>query len=181
MEKKNILLGICAGIASYKSCDLVRLLVKAGHCVKVVMSPDAMKFVTPLVFQSLSQNKVYTDMFSVDIDETTQHISLAQWADICVIAPLTANTLAKIATGICDNLLTTVVCALPLETRVILAPAMNTHMWENPIVKENLNKLKLLQKYGIVEPQSGELACGMYGSGRMAQPQDIYTAIENRT
>lgn len=178
VKNKNILLGICGGIASYKTCELVRLLVKNGFCVKVIMTEAAAKFVTPLVFQNLSKSAVYLDMFCTSKDENIQHISLSEWANLCVLAPLSANTLSKIANGICDNLLTTVVCALPLSARVILAPAMNENMWKNPLIQQNLNKLKELKKYVILNPQKGELACGMYGEGRMSEPEEIYKKIK---
>jgi phosphopantothenoylcysteine decarboxylase/phosphopantothenate--cysteine ligase len=177
MRKKNILIGVCGGIASYKICELVRLLVKNDFSVKVMMTEAATKFITPLVFQNLSDNQVYLDMFSLNNNENIQHISLSQWAEICIIAPLSANTLSKIANGICDNFLTTVVSALPQSTKVILAPAMNENMWKNPLIQQNVNKLKKLKKYVILNPQKGELACGVYGEGRMIEPQDIYKEI----
>jgi phosphopantothenoylcysteine decarboxylase/phosphopantothenate--cysteine ligase len=179
MKNKNILLGVCGGIAAYKTCELTRLLIKSGFCVKVIMTEAAAKFVTPLVFQNLSKNAVYLDMFCLNQEENIQHISLSEWASLCAIAPLSANTLAKIANGICDNLLTTVICALPAETKIILAPAMNENMWENPLIQQNLNKLKKLKKYIILNPQKGELACGLYGEGRMPEPEDIYKKIKS--
>jgi phosphopantothenoylcysteine decarboxylase/phosphopantothenate--cysteine ligase len=174
MKKQNVLIGVCAGIAAYKTCELVRLLVKAGHPVKVMMTESSAKFITPLTFQTLSANPVYTEMFSLLNEDNVQHISLAQWADVCLIAPATANTISKIAYGFCDNLLTTVVCALPENIPVILAPAMNSQMWNNPIIQENIKKLKSLKKYRIIEPGKGELACGAYGDGRMAEPEEIF-------
>jgi phosphopantothenoylcysteine decarboxylase / phosphopantothenate---cysteine ligase len=180
MKKQNILIGICAGISAYKTCELVRLLVKDGYSVKVMMTKSATEFVTPLTFQTLSLNLVYTQMFSLLNEENVQHISLAQWADVCVIAPATANTLSKIAYGFCDNLLTTVVCALPKNTPVIFAPAMNSEMWNNPIIQENIKKLESLKKYQIIEPGKGALACGTYGDGRMAEPQDIFKLFKGR-
>jgi phosphopantothenoylcysteine decarboxylase/phosphopantothenate--cysteine ligase len=177
MKNKNILLGICGGIAAYKTCELVRLLIKNGFCVKVIMTEAATKFVTPLTFQNLSKNAVYLDIFCLN-REQNQHISLSQWTNLCVIAPTSANTLSKVANGICDNLLTTVVCALPAATKVILAPAMNENMWKNPLVQQNLNKLNKLKKYIILNPQKGELACGLYGEGRMPEPQNIYKKIK---
>lgn len=174
LKNKNILIGVCGGISSYKTCELVRLFAKQGFSVKVMMTDSAAKFVAPLVFQELSKNSVYLDMFSLIKAENTKHISLAQWADICIIAPLSANTLSKIAQGICDNLLTTVVCALPKPTKVLLAPAMNEGMWQNPIIQENAAKLKALKKYSLLEPQKGELACGAYGEGRMPPVAEIF-------
>lgn len=179
--KKNILVGVCGGIASYKTCELVRLLVKGGFTVKVLMTEAAAKFVSPLVFQNLSANPVYIDMFALSKDERIQHINLAVWAEAMVVAPLSANTLSKIASGICDNLLTTVICALPHNTRVILAPAMNEHMWRNPIIQQQAKKLRQLKKYKLLQPQKGELACGDYGEGRMPEPEAIYTVITSLT
>lgn len=176
--KKNILIGVCAGISSYKTCELVRLLIKDGFSVKVLMTESATKFVTPLVFQTLSANVVYLDMFALAKEEGIKHIELTEWADICVIAPLTANTLSKIAGGYCDNLLTTVICALPQAKKIILAPAMNTNMWKNPIIQENTGKLKKLKRYIFLNPQSGFLACGDYGEGRMPEPEEIYNKIK---
>jgi len=169
----TILLGICAGIASYKSCELVRLLMKGNFSVKVMMTEAATRFVSPLVFQHLSGNPVYHDMFVLQRETSIQHVSLAQWADVCVIAPCSANTLAKIATGICDNLLTTVVCALGQKTPVIIAPAMNEAMWQNPIVQDKVRTLRRLKNYTVMNPAEGKLACGAYGQGRMPDPEVI--------
>jgi len=176
-SKKNILVGVCGGIAAYKTCELVRLLIKGGFSVKVMMTEAATKFVTSLTFQELSGNLVYIDMFTPLKEERVKHISLAQWADFCVVAPLSANTLSKIAGGICDNLLTTVVCALDLKTKVLLCPAMNENMWKNPIVQENVKKLKSLNKYNVLSPEKGELACGAYGEGRLPEVKEIYKKI----
>jgi phosphopantothenoylcysteine decarboxylase/phosphopantothenate--cysteine ligase len=178
-KKPNILIGVCAGIASYKTCELIRLLVKDAYRVKVMMTESATKFVTPLVFQELSRNSVYIDMFSLMSGDNVQHVSLAQWADICVLAPLTANTLSKVSRGICDNLLTTVVCALGEKTPVILAPAMNECMWKNPIIQENVSILKNFKKYHILSPRKGPLACGTYGEGRMPEVEDIYAVVKS--
>jgi len=179
MKKGNILIGVCGGISSYKTCELVRLFVKRGFSVKVVMSEAATKFVTPLVFQNLSRNPVYADMFQILNREDTQHISLAQWADCCLVAPLSANSLSKIASGICDNLLTTVICALPQKVEIVLAPAMNEHMWKNPIIQKNVKKLKDLKRYSILNPRRGELACGVFGEGRMPEAADIFMFAES--
>ncbi len=174
-KNKNILIGITGGIASYKSCELIRLFVKGGYPVKVMMTEAATKFVSPLLFQELSQNPVYVDMFGLIKEEKIQHISLSQWAGLCVIAPASANTLSKIACGICDNLLTTVVSALDKETKVLFSPAMNENMWKNPIIVENVRKLKGIKKYSFMPPEKGELACGVYGEGRMSEVKDIYS------
>jgi len=175
----NVLLGVCGGIAAYKTCELVRLLVRGGFSVKVVMTEAAAKFVTPLTFQELSQNPVYLDMFALIKEENIQHISLTKWASLCVVAPLSANTLSKVANGICDNLLTTVLCALPQKTPVIFVPAMNENMWKNPLVLENREKLAKVKSYKILPPQKGELACGDYGEGRMPDPKDIFKKIKS--
>ena len=176
-SKKNVLIGVSGGIAAYKTCELVRLLVKGGFSVKVMMTEAAAKFITPLTFQELSRNPVYMDMFTPVKEETIKHVSLAEWADFCVLAPLSANTLSKIALGICDNLLTTVVCALPQKTKVILVPAMNENMWRNPLIQENVKKLMALKKYLILPPAKGQLACGVYGEGRMPEVKEIYKKI----
>jgi len=177
-KKKNILVGVCGGIAAYKSCSLVSLLVKRGCAVKVLMTPAAAGFVTPLTFQTLSGNAVYMDMMApVKDPRGVEHISLADWADAAVVAPLSANTLSKIAHGICDNLLTAVICALPQKTGLVLAPAMNDRMWSNPIIAANTQKLKAVANYRIVPPQKGRLACGAYGCGRMAEPELILKAV----
>ncbi|MBP7088090.1 MAG: hypothetical protein KBB01_02185 [Candidatus Omnitrophica bacterium] len=178
-NNKNILVGISAGISAYKTCILVRLLVKDGFSVKVLMTENATKLINPVVFQSLSQDSVYVDMFQTYNEGHIRHISLSQWAKLCVIAPLSANTLSKIANGICDNLLTTVVCALPVKTKVLLAPAMNDNMWKNPVIQKNLEYLKTEKKYIIIPPQKGQLACGVYGEGKMAAADDIYKEIKS--
>lgn len=173
---KNVLVGVCGGIAAYKACELVRLLKKDGFFVKVVMTEAATKFVTPLTFQTLSDNPVYWDMFAPR--ENVEHIELTKWADLCVIVPLSANTLSKIALGICDNLLTTVVCALPNKIKVVLAPAMNENMWFNPLIQENIKKIKKVKKHVFLNPVKGELACGVYGEGRMVEPENILKKIK---
>jgi len=174
---KNIIVGVCGGISAYKSCQLVRLLVKQGHSVRVVMTEAATKFVSPLVFQTLSKHPVFLEMFRLYEEQDIRHVSVAQWASVCVIAPLSANTLAKIALGICDNLLTTTVAALNNNIRVVFAPAMNENMWKNPLVQENVRKIKGIKKYLIISPKIGELACGVYGEGRMAEPEEILKAV----
>ena len=175
----NILVGITGGISSYKSCELIRLFIKSGYSIKVMMTESATKFVSSLVFQELSQNPVYVDMFQEKgVDPFfIQHISLSQWADICLIAPTSANTLSKIACGICDNLLTTVVLALGENKKVLFVPAMNENMWKNPMIVDNVKKLETIKKYFIMPPQKGELACGVYGEGRMPEVKDIYKLV----
>ena len=178
LSGKTVLIGITGGIAAYKACELVRMFKRNGANVKVIMTPNALNFVTELTLQNLSQNNVAIHEFEID-DFKPEHISLADEADIFVIAPATANTISKIANGICDNLLTSVACAF--KKPVILAPAMNCNMWENKIIQENLKKLAELN-YKIVEPESGFLACGYEGQGRLASVDKIFeTALKELT
>ena len=170
LENKNILIGITGGIAAYKICSLIRLYKKAGANVRVVVTPSALNFVTKLTLQTLSNNEVYVENFEID-EYKPGHISLSDEADIFVIAPATANTISKIANGICDNLLTSIACAF--RKPFLLAPAMNTGMWENQFVQENINKLKKAG-YNILEPEAGYLACGVNGTGRMVDVEDIF-------
>ena len=170
LENKNILIGITGGIAAYKICTLIRLYKKSGANVRVILTPNALNFVTKLTLQTLSNNEVYVDNFDVD-NFKPEHISLCDEADIFVIAPATANTISKIANGICDNLLTTTACAF--NKPILLAPAMNTNMWKNTFIQQNLEKLKNAG-YHIVNPGTGFLACGTTGEGRMAEVEDIY-------
>lgn len=169
LENKNILIGITGGIAAYKICSLIRLYKKARANVRVVVTPNALNFVTKLTLQTLSGNEVYIDNFEIN-EYKPEHISLCE-SDIFVIAPASANTISKIANGICDNLLLSTACAF--SKPILLAPAMNTNMWENPFVQENLTKLKN-HGYHILNPESGFLACGTNGTGRMAEVEDIF-------
>lgn len=175
IKDKNIVLGVTGGIAAYKSCELTRLLIKAGASVHVIMTSGAAEFVTPLTFQTLSRKPVHTDLFSLTQEAEVGHISLADRADLFVIAPATANIIGKIANGIADDLLTTSVMAT--KAPVLLAPAMNCNMYDNPIVQDNMNRLK---RYGyhFIDSETGELACGYEGKGRMAEPGDIMEEIE---
>ena len=174
MKNKKILVGVTGGIAAYKTCSLVNMFLKEGADVKVVMTEGATKFVTPLTFQSLTNHPVYLDMWQTYNKEEVEHISLAKWADIVVISPATANIIGKIAHGIADNLLTTVVMALPKETPVLIVPAMNTNMWENPLVQKNVDTLKKDKKYSFMETRDGVLACRDEGSGKIADNEDIF-------
>ncbi|MFH1768286.1 MAG: flavoprotein [Candidatus Omnitrophota bacterium] len=176
--KRNILIGICGGIASYKTVEAIRQLIKYNCAVKVVMTEAATKFVTPLVFKTVSNNPVYIDMFHAQAIGI-EHIALSEWVDLSLVAPLSANTLSKIACGICDNLLTTIICALSKKTKVIFVPSMNERMWENPIIQENLNKLKKQSNYHFLYPQVGELACGESGRGRMVEADKIVKYIKS--
>lgn len=164
---KTILVGITGGIAAYKICELIRMYKRANANVRVVCTKNALNFVTKLTLQNLSQNDVGVEEFVVD-EFKPEHISFADEADIMVIAPATANTISKIATGVCDNLLTSIACAF--RKPVIIAPAMNCNMWDNPIVQENLNKLH----YTILDPESGYLACGYEGKGRLCSLDKIF-------
>lgn len=178
LSGKTVLIGITGGIAAYKACELIRMFKRNGANVKVIMTPNALNFVTELTLQNLSQNNVAIHEFKID-DFKPEHISLADEGDIFVIAPATANTISKLANGICDNLLTSVACAF--KKPVILAPAMNCNMWENKIIQENLKKLAELN-YKIVEPESGFLACGYEGQGRLASVDKIFeTALKELT
>lgn len=170
LKDKTIVIGVTGGIAVYKAADIVSRLKKLRANVEVIMTSGATEFVTPLTFQTMSGNKVHREMFGEVKNYDVEHISLAQKADIILIAPATANTIGKIANGIADNLLTTVVMAS--TAKIIFAPAMNTMMYRNPIVKDNIEKLKNLG-YEFIQPGTGLLACGDYGEGKMAEPEDI--------
>ncbi|MEK6726675.1 MAG: bifunctional phosphopantothenoylcysteine decarboxylase/phosphopantothenate--cysteine ligase CoaBC [Deltaproteobacteria bacterium] len=175
IRDKNIVLGITGGIAAYKACELIRLMAKSGANVNVIMTKGAAEFVTPLTLQTLSRNPVHTDLFSLTQEAEVGHISLADRADLFVIAPATANVIGKIAGGIADDLLTTTVMAT--RAPVLLAPAMNCNMYGNLIVQENMDKLKGYG-YNFIDSETGELACGYEGKGRMAEPGDIMEEIE---
>ena len=172
----EIVLGVTGSIAAYKACELVRLIVKAGWGVSVVMTDAATKFVTPLTFQTLSRRPVALDPFALVDDWKPGHIALAELADVFLVAPCTANVMAKMAHGIADDELTAT--ALACQGRIMIAPAMNVGMWENQATQANL---KTLQSRGVlsIEPESGELACGTTGRGRMASPEVIFSALQD--
>ena len=172
---KTIVLGVSGGIACYKAVEIVRLLVQEGFTVPVIMTREAMEFVTPLTFQTLSGRPVATETFSLTQESEIGHIRLADQADLFVIAPATANIIGKVAAGIGDDLLTTVVMAT--RAPVLIAPSMNIHMYENPIVQENIRKLAGLG-YHFMEPAEGYLACGYEGKGRLPEPADIVEEIQ---
>jgi len=178
LKGKNILLGVCGSIASYKSATLTRLLVKAGANVKVIMTSDATHFITPLTLSTLSKNPVLSRYYKSDTGEWNNHVELALWADILLIAPLSANTLAKFASGLCDNLLTAVY--LSAKCPVYIAPAMDLDMWKHPATRSNLQKLL---SYGnmLIKPGHGELASGLVGEGRMAEPEEIAAYLDQET
>lgn len=167
---KNVLLGVCGGIAAYKSCEIVSRLKKLGASVDVVMTENATRFVTPLTFSSLAGSRTVCDAFEGGFEYDVKHVSLAKKADVFIIAPATANVIAKLACGIADDMLTTV--AVATRAPLLICPAMNTGMWESVTVKENI---AVLRQRGalIVEPDSGRLACGDTGKGKMASPEQI--------
>ena len=170
LEGKNIVLGICGSIAAYKSASLVRLLVKAGANVQVVMTPDATNFITPLTLSTLSKKPVYYQYFEPETGEWNNHVELALWADVLLIAPASANTLAKMATGLVDNLLTAVY--LSAKCPVYFAPAMDLDMWKHTTTTQNVEQLQSFDNI-LIPPGNGELASGLQGEGRMAEPEDI--------
>jgi phosphopantothenoylcysteine decarboxylase/phosphopantothenate--cysteine ligase len=173
-KKLTVVLGVSGGIACYKAVELVRLMVKDGFAVRVIMTHGAREFVTPLTFQTLSGNPVATDTFDLTQESEIGHIALADSADIFVIAPATANVIGKIAAGIADDLLTTVLMAT--KAPVLIAPAMNIHMYENPILQENIRKLRRVG-YHFIEPAEGSLACGYEGKGRLPEPETILDEV----
>lgn len=177
----RLLLGVTGGIAAYKAADLVSRSVKRGWEVRVVMTTNATKFVGPLTFEALAAHPVLTDALATggapDGPSAIQHISWAKWADVAVVAPLTASTLGKMACGIADDALTTVFLALPPRVPILLCPAMNTQMWEHPIVQRNLRWLDEAGRYRVVAPTEKRLACGDVGPGGLADVEDIVAAV----
>ena len=176
LSNKKILIGISGGIAAYKTIFLIRLLQKAGAEVKVIVTKNALEFVTKVTLESISKNKVYLDVFDSENDYSTEHISLSDWGDLFVVAPATANIVGKLASGIADDALST--SLLAFNKKVILCPAMNTKMYNHFSVKNNID---FLSKNGIeiIEPTYGDLACGYEGKGRMEEPEVIFEAIKN--
>ena len=174
--EKKILIIICGGISAYKSLEVIRSLKKKGAKVKTILTKSATEFVTPLSVTSLSQEKVYTELFNFENESEMDHISLSRWSDVILVAPATANTISKLSTGSSDDLASTVILASDKD--IFLTPAMNVRMWEHPSTKENLNKLK---KYGykIIGPEKGDMACGEFGEGKMTEPNEIIKKIEN--
>jgi len=173
--QKKILLIICGGISAYKSLELIRLLKKQDVEVKTILTKSAKEFVTPLSVASLSQGKVYDDLFNAENEAEMDHISLSRWADVILVVPATANTISKLSAGSSDNLASTVILASDKD--VFLTPAMNVRMWEHPSTKHNLNKLKSYG-YKIIGPEIGDMACGEFGEGKMTEPKDIFQTIE---
>lgn len=182
MKGKKILIGISGGIAAYKICDLVSMLRKEEAEIFVIMTEAATRIITPLTLTALSGRKVYVDPWEIGSDGTINHIEMAGQADCVVIAPATANTIAKVALGIGDNLLTTTMLAVPSTTPILVAPAMNTRMWVNPTFQNNLETLRSVKagagsRYSIIEPREGRLACGTTGIGALADVAVLFKAI----
>ena len=175
LSGKKIILGVCGGIAAYKSAVLTRLLVKAGADVKIIMTPSAHDFITPLTLSTLSKNPVLTSLEKEKTGEWNNHVELSLWADAMIIAPTTANTIAKIALGLCDNLL--LATYLSARCPVWLAPAMDLDMLQHPSTKSNLEKIKSFGNT-LIDPTHAELASGLTGNGRMAEPEDIFKQID---
>jgi len=174
---KRIILGVSGGIAAYKACDLASMLRHAGAEVHAILTPNATEFVSLLTFQTITRNPAHCEQFGDTAEWRPEHIDLAQKADMIVIAPATANLIAKIAAGICDDLLLTTVLASP--ARVLLAPAMNPRMLEHPATQMNLSTLQNRYRYEIISPETGEVACGDYGAGKMANVETIFGAVKS--
>jgi phosphopantothenoylcysteine decarboxylase/phosphopantothenate--cysteine ligase len=174
LRDRRIVVAVCGGIAAYKTADVVSKLVQRGATVTVCMTRDAQRFIAPLTFQALSGRQVRTDTFDLPDSSDTQHIALTEEADLMLIAPATANILAKAACGICDDLVSLMICAAACP--LAFAPAMNHRMWDNPITQENLAKLQKLG-HAFIGPEEGWLACRSIGSGRMSEPAKIIEEV----
>ena len=176
LNGKKILLIVCGGIAAYKSLEIIRLLKKNGSSIKTILTKNAKNFITPLSVTSLSQEKVYSDLFNSENESEMDHISLSRWADLILIAPATANTISKISYGLSDDLASTVIFAS--DKKIFIAPAMNVRMWEH---QSNMDNLKKLIDFGheIIGPEIGEMACGEYGKGKMSEPEIIINHINS--
>ncbi len=176
LKDKKILIVICGGISAYKSLEFIRALRKNQAEIKTIITKSAKEFITPLSITSLSQGKVYEDLFNPENEAEMDHISLSRWADLIVVVPATANTLSKLSNGTCDDLASTVILAS--NKKIFLVPAMNVRMWEHPSNQKNLNNLK---EYGykVIGPEIGDMACGEYGSGKMTEPSEIFKYVEN--
>jgi phosphopantothenoylcysteine decarboxylase/phosphopantothenate--cysteine ligase len=179
LKNRKVLLGITGGIAAYKSAELCRLLVKAGASVRVAMTHSACEFIRPLTFQALSGNPVATQLLDEEAESGMGHIELAKWADIILVAPASANFIAKLRSGLADDILSTLVLAS--HAKLVIAPAMNQAMWHNPVTQDNLAKLSSLYgaRFQTLEPESGEQACGDVGAGRLMEPAQIINCLES--
>ena len=176
LYNKKILLIICGGISAYKSLELIRLLKKSGAEIKTILTESGKQFVTPLSITSLSKEKVYEDLFSIENETEMDHISLSRWCDIILVAPITANTISKLSNGSSEDLASTVILASNKD--ILICPAMNVRMWEHPSTKSNLEKLKQFG-YKVIGPEIGDMACGEYGEGKMSEPNVILQYILN--
>jgi phosphopantothenoylcysteine decarboxylase/phosphopantothenate--cysteine ligase len=176
LTNKKILFIICGGVSAYKSLETIRLLKKNNAEIKTILTKSAKEFVTPLSIVSLSQGKVYEDLFNVENETEMDHISLSRWADVIIVAPATANTISKLSQGSSEDLASTVILAS--NKQIFLAPAMNVRMWEHQSTKQNLEKLRNYG-YKIIGPIVGEMACGEYGEGKMSEPLEIFNTINN--
>ena len=175
LNNKKILLIICGGIAAYKSLEIIRLLKRKGVIIRTILTKSGAEFVTPLSITSLSQSKVYQDLFSIEDETEMDHISLSRWADLILIAPATANTISKLASGNSDDLASTV--ALASNKKIFIAPSMNVRMWDHQSTKQNIDKLKTYD-YNLIGPEIGDMACGEYGEGKMSEPVIIINELE---
>ena len=176
LTNKKILFIICGGVSAYKSLETIRLFKKQGAQIKTILTKSAKEFVTPLSIASLSQGKVYEDLFSVENETEMDHIALSRWADVIIVAPITANTITKLSQGSSEDLASTVILAS--NKQIFLAPAMNVRMWEHNSTKNNLQTLKKFG-YKVIGPVVGDMACGEYGEGKMSSPLDIFDTIYN--
>ncbi len=176
LDNKKILLIICGGIAAYKSLEVIRLMKKSGVIIKTILTKSGSEFVTPLSITSLSQSKVYQDLFSIENEAEMDHISLSRWADLILIAPATANTISKLANGNSDDLASTV--AIASNKKIFIAPAMNVRMWDHQSTRQNLAKLKTYN-YRLIGPEIGDMACGEYGEGKMSEPKEIVKELDS--
>ncbi len=172
----KVLLGVSGGVAAYKAVDLASRLTVGGAVVKTVMTENACRFVGPKSFEAVTRSAVFTSLWNSTEEYKVGHLSLVDWADIVVVAPATANIIGKAANGICDDLLSTVLCVC-WDEPTLLAPAMNDSMWHNPIVQRNVAAVRDMG-FELIGPETGRLACGAEGIGRMSEPQDILAAIE---
>ena len=175
LNNKKVLLIICGGIAAYKSLELIRILRKNNNKIKTVLTKSGKEFVTPLSITSLSNEKVYTDIFDYKNESEIDHISLSRWADVILIAPATANTISKISNGLADDLASTLVLAS--NKKIFIAPAMNVRMWEHKTNKENIKRLNEFG-YRFIGPEIGDMACGEYGEGKMSEPEKIFDSLD---
>lgn len=178
LKGKHILVGISGGIAAYKIPELIRLLIKAGAEVRVTTTRNALQFVTETTLQTLSGSRVYSDVFAAINEHATEHISLPEWCDAMIVAPATANVIAKMASGIADDALTTTICSCAARKPIIVAPAMNDKMWENPATQHAIETIRGWEKVRVIEPDEGLLACGTSGKGRMPEIEELQEAVE---